>query len=624
MTFGRFAYNNIIRNFRAYLAYFLSSIFSIMIFFVFAVSMFHPIITDSGIQSGSTAFMALMISELIILGFSLLFILYSLGNFLKSRLRDFGVMIIIGMSNKQLKRLILIENLIIGLLAIMLGILLGLSISKLFLLYLGKIFYMNLTESYFPIKAILMTIISFMLLFLITGPLSLKLLNKNNIFELLVGTKKPKKDIKPSKLFGILGISCLMTGYAMILFGNKLNINGDMYMIALLITLGMFLFFSQFTILILKHMKNREKFYKNKINMLLIGNLVYKMKDNSRLLFLMTILLSGTLVAFTTTLTLVTSQGKSSKNNFPMVYSYFSEDNNNKKYEDLEEIRNTIKEYDYKELSFPMLEYNNEVLLSMSNYNKLSKQLGLDKINLKIDEGIIVPRYNSKEHINSLKEIKAYKIKNVNIKIKESTDRIIFPTGMFSKIIVIHDNLYNNIQSKFSKINFHGFDYENWQNSADITEALKEKHFNLDRNDMKSYFLTLPDMYLAELQQSKILQFMGIFIGVILFMAVLSFLYFRLYTDEPFDKVKYNNLSKIGLSFKNMNKIVSIEIGILFFVPFIIAIVNSIFSLLFLNSVLNNSFNLKNWGILLVLSCIYSLYFHLLKKFYIRKVWFFD
>lgn len=624
MNFGRFAYNNIIRNFRAYLAYFLSSIFSIMIFFVFAVSMFHPIITDSGIQSGSTAFMALMTSELIILGFSLLFILYSLGNFLKSRLRDFGVMMIIGMSNKQLRRLILIENLIIGLLAIILGILLGLSISKLFLLYLGKIFYINLTESYFPIKAILMTIISFMLMFLITGPLSLKLLNKNNIFELLVGTKKPKKDIKSSKLFGILGIVCLMTGYAMVLFGNKLNINGGMYTVTMLITLGTFLFFSQFSVLILKYMKNKEKFYKNKVNMLLISNLVYKMKDNSRLLFLMTILLSGTLVAFTTTSTLVTSQGKSSKDNFPMVYSYFSEDNNNKKYEELRQIRNTIKEYDYKELSFPMLEYNNEVLLSINNYNKLSKQLGLDKINLKKDEGIIVPRYNSKEHINSLKEIKAYKIKNVGIKIKESADKIIFPTGMFSKIIVIHDDLYNNIQSKFSKINFYGFDYENWQNSADITEVLKEKYFNLDRNDIKSYFLTLPDMYLTELQQSKILQFMGIFIGVILFMAVFSFLYFRLYTDEPFDKVKYNNLSKIGLSFKNMNKIVSIEIWVLFFVPFIIAIINSILSLLLLNSVLNNSFNLKTLGILLVLSFIYSLYFHLLKKFYIRKVWFFD
>ncbi|NJB06878.1 ABC transporter permease, partial [Clostridioides difficile] len=150
-------------------------------------------------------------------GFSLLFILYSLGNFLKYRLKDFGVLMIIGMSNRQLKKLILIENLIIGFLAVMLGILFGLSISKLFLLYLSKLFYMNLTEFYFPVKAMLLTIVSFMILFLITGPMSLKLLSKKSILELLVGTKKPKKEIKSSKLFGIIGVICLILGYAMIL-----------------------------------------------------------------------------------------------------------------------------------------------------------------------------------------------------------------------------------------------------------------------------------------------------------------------------------------------------------------------------------------------------------------------
>ncbi|KPI54398.1 ABC transporter permease [Clostridioides difficile] len=626
MNFRRFAYNNIVRNFRAYLAYFLSSVFSIMIFFVFAVSMFHPIITNSGIQSGSTAFMALMTSELIILVFSLLFILYSLGNFLKYRLKDFGVLMIIGMSNRQLKRLILIENLIIGFLAIISGILLGLSISKLFLLYLSKLFYMNLTEPYFPIKAILMTVISFMILFLITGPMSLKLLNKNSILELLVGTRKPKKDIKTSKLFGIAGVVCLILGYVMILFGNELKINGGMYTTTLLITLGIFLFFSQFTILILKYLKNKEKFYKNKVNMLLISNLMYKLKDNTRLLFLITILLSATLVAFTTTSTLVSSQGESSKNNFPMVYSYFSEHNNEKEYEELQQIRNTIKGYDYKELSFPVLKYNREVLLSVKNYNKLSKELGLDKISSKLEkyEGVIIPSSNSKEHINSLKQLKNYNVKNVNIEIKKSTNKIIFPTGMFSKIIVINDDLYDDIKWEFSKLNFHGFDYKNWQSSANITEKLKEKHFNLDREYNRSYFLTLPDMYLVELQQSKILQFMGIFIGVILFVGVFSFLYFRLYTDELEDNVKYKKLSKIGLSFKNMNKIVSIEIGTLFFIPYLIAIINSVISLLFLNKVLNNSFNLESLGILLVISTIYSLYFYLLKKIYTRKVWFFD
>ncbi|MDI0265350.1 ABC transporter permease [Clostridioides difficile] len=624
MSFRRFAYNNIVRNFSAYLAYFLSSVFSIMIFFVFAVSMFHPIIADSGIQNGSTAFMALMVSELIILGFSLLFILYSLGNFLKYRLKDFGILIIIGMSNRQLKRLILIENLIIGSLAIILGILLGLSVSKLFLLYLSKLFYINLTAIYFPLKAILMTVICFTILFLITGPLSLKLLNKNNVLELLVGTRKPKKDIKTSKLLGVICIVCLIIGYAMILFGNKLKINGGMYTITLLIILGTFLFFSQFIMLILKYLKNKEKFYKRKVNMLLISNLMYKLKDNTRLLFLMTILLSATLVAFTTTSSLVSSQGESSKNNFPMVYSYFSEDNNEKEYEELQQIRKTIKRYDYKELSFPILKHNRDAILSVKNYNALSKQLKLDEVNLKKDEGILIPGSNSQEHIKSLKQVKNYNIKRINIKIKASSNNIIFPTGMFNKIIIINDSLYNDIENEFSKLSFYGFDYNNWQTSANITENLKEKHFNLDREYNRSYFLTLPDMYLVELQQSKILQFMGIFIGVILFMGVLSFLYFRLYTDEPYDKVKYKNLSKIGLSFKTMNKIVSIEIGTLFFIPYFIAIANTILSLFFLNNILNSSFNLENLGILLVLSSIYTLYFYLLKKFYIRKVWFFD
>lgn len=76
---------------------------------------------------------------------------------------------------------------------------------------------------------------------------------------------------------------------------------------------------------------------------------------------------------------------------------------------------------------------------------------------------------------------------------------------------------------------------------------------------------------------------MGVFIGVILFIVVFSFLYFRLYIDEIEDNVKYKKLLKIGLFFKNMNKIVSIEIGILFFILYFIVIINSIIFLLFLN-----------------------------------------
>lgn len=42
MNFPQFAFNNVKRNGRAYFAYFLSSAFTVMIFFTYAVFIYHP------------------------------------------------------------------------------------------------------------------------------------------------------------------------------------------------------------------------------------------------------------------------------------------------------------------------------------------------------------------------------------------------------------------------------------------------------------------------------------------------------------------------------------------------------------------------------------------------------
>ncbi len=46
MTFLQFAYKNVTRNKRAYLAFFLSSAFSVLIFFTFAMFLFHPALKE--------------------------------------------------------------------------------------------------------------------------------------------------------------------------------------------------------------------------------------------------------------------------------------------------------------------------------------------------------------------------------------------------------------------------------------------------------------------------------------------------------------------------------------------------------------------------------------------------
>ena len=52
MTFRQFAFNNVIRNKRLYAAYFLSSMFTVMVFFAFAIFAFHPVMTSDSLTSG--------------------------------------------------------------------------------------------------------------------------------------------------------------------------------------------------------------------------------------------------------------------------------------------------------------------------------------------------------------------------------------------------------------------------------------------------------------------------------------------------------------------------------------------------------------------------------------------
>ncbi len=130
MTFWQFAFKNVTRNARAYFAYFVSSAFSIAIFFSFAVYLFHPKLHMTGVNAALNILMT--ISEIVIVFFSFFFLLYSIGTFLKVRKKQFGILTVLGISQKQLKRLVFLENMLIGVLSIFFGIQLGLVFSQFF------------------------------------------------------------------------------------------------------------------------------------------------------------------------------------------------------------------------------------------------------------------------------------------------------------------------------------------------------------------------------------------------------------------------------------------------------------------------------------------------------------
>ena len=88
------------------------------------------------ITIGIILFMASLVSML----FSFVLILYSVGNFLKNRSKQFVILNIIGASKGQFNKLIFFENIIISIFALIVGIISGMVFSKIFLMVSSEIY----------------------------------------------------------------------------------------------------------------------------------------------------------------------------------------------------------------------------------------------------------------------------------------------------------------------------------------------------------------------------------------------------------------------------------------------------------------------------------------------------
>lgn len=627
MDLKKLAYSNISRNFNAYFGYFLSCTVSIMIFFGFSVCLFHPLITGAGISKNSAMGSSLLITSVVIAAFSLLFIIYSLGTFIKSRFREFGTLLILGMSDKQLKKLVFLESLFIGALSIICALVLGLIFSKPFLLIVSEAFSINNLNIYFPINSIIVTTIVFILLFTISIPFVMITIKNKTIIELLNGSKKPKNEPKTSILLSILTVILLGIGYVVPFL--DINSGNFTYAIVICIILGTYLFFSQTLVWILKKIKTHKNFYMNRTNLLWISNLVYKIKDNSRLLFLMTTLLSITLVSIATLSSLVSIQLDEQRASYPFVINYQSSEGNPQEKDRLELIEKTLSDdgFIYDKTSFDSLRVkdNGGYLVSQSEFNQVGQKLNLDSVSLTDDEVVIVPRYTDSSYMRSLNELKTLQVGKINLKVVGLASGKIFPAGY--KTYIISDLLFKKLSnnSEYEKVTSFGYNFNGWEKSIEEGYNFNEHIKNTSKNNfekgiLKETYTDLRYYYKVSIDITNTMNFMGIFMSIVFFIGSCSFLYFRFYTDLIYDKEKYKNLSKLGLSYKELKKILTIEISSMFYIPSLVAFFNATISIIMFSKIKGFSLGLKGLSTSCMILVIYSIYFVILKNKYIKEI----
>src|SRR5699024_4142022 len=202
MTFRQFVINNVVRNKRLYSAYFLSSMFTVMVFFTFAMFAFHPAFGEGDINED--ALLGMGVAGGIIYLFSFFFVLYSMGSFLQSRKKEFGLLMMQGMSLRQIRFMVILEYIFIGIFATVIGIAMVTLFAKLILLIAVNVLVIQESLSvYIPLWAIVVSLVSFILLFLVISFFVTFSLRSNKLAEWMKADKQPKKEPKASLILAM-------------------------------------------------------------------------------------------------------------------------------------------------------------------------------------------------------------------------------------------------------------------------------------------------------------------------------------------------------------------------------------------------------------------------------------
>ncbi|PEQ27092.1 FtsX-like permease family protein [Bacillus thuringiensis] len=652
MTFRQFAFNNVIRSKRTYLAHFLSSTFAIMIFFTYALLAFHPNLQGdlaASVTINTFAKSGLQISQGLVFFFSFFFILYSVSAFLKTRKKDFGILMLHGMSRSQLNKLVFIENIIIGIASILTGITIGMAFSKFILIMSNNLLMIDKgLPFYMPFKAIGITFGAFFLLFLFISLFTSRLVNVVQLVELIKAEEKPKPEPKASFWLSLFALICIGLGYTAVFHSvNAIQYKDMKYVLFMMATgvsfvvLGTYFLFTQLSVYVLRVLKKRENIFFKKTNILTISDLVYQLKDNAKMFFMVTIISAVSFTAVGTCMGLDNSSMAESDS--PFAFSYQSHKNNQLEKEHLKIIESELnnggfkfKQVAYSKKQIPDTLYNSNVLLSVikiSDYNKLANVFGFEKESLKDEnDSIVIP---ARKFANTKSNQNNFQLLYRNINQDMHINKILTPKELQDKIItliIVPDAKYNQMivdpENARGESTINGFIVKDWEKTKKVAEKIvttlqKDNegiHEPVLYNEQYN-FSSLISTWLMMKQGFGLASIMSVLIGIVFFTFAASFLYFRLYTDLERNQQQYKMIAKVGLSKPELKKIVSRQLALLFFLPIVIAITHSAVAFTALQELADFSVLGSSVMVLIYFLILQIIYFYFVRSQYLKKMY---
>lgn len=623
-----------------YAIYFFTLILGVAIFYIF-----NAIETQSAMLkiSNDTREIVKLLTQIMswvsvfiacVLGF---LVIYASRFLMKRRNKEFGLYLVLGMGKRKVSLILFFETLIIGIISLVVGIIIGIGASQFTSFLVASMFQADMSKYQFVFssQACIKTILNFVLIYVIVIIFNTFSINKCKLIDLFQGNRKNEKiKLKNPIICGIIfaiSIVMLIIAYYNVTAGYSKITNGKQLAIYIVMgCVGTFLFFWSVSGLLLKVVSSMKGIYYKGLNTFTFRQMSSRVNTNVFSMTIISLMLFITICVLSSGLYIRNSLNDSLKQGVPAdinfnkvvnlskedgygkkevessnksIFQFFEENGYNiepylKEYVDLYiyqsenvTLNDTLGNNDEKDDSPTMLEVP-ENIVKVSDYNRLARFYGKDTIELNDDEYIVLCDYSPmiKLRNKSLKAgVKINVFGNELIpKYKECQEGFIEMSGNPSNtgIIIVPDGIVdeNHKIREFIAANYSMDD----KKEVEKFEQKVEKIYDETRwNYMVPMVNTKNNIIDSAVGIGAIGAFIGLYIGVILLISGAAILALKELSESADNVERFRMIRKLGADEKQINKALFRQTALFFIFPLALAIVHSIFGMMFSKQILD-------------------------------------
>ncbi|EGQ3076987.1 ABC transporter permease [Staphylococcus pseudintermedius] len=595
MRFSAIVLKNFKQNLRHYGIYLFSLMLSIALYFSFVTLKY----TDS-IANGENAKLlnsSAGIGEKFLFVIIIIFLMYANRLFIKRRTKSFALFQLIGLSRKDLMRMMMLEQAIIFIGTTVIGLLLGLFGSRLLLLIVKKTAQIPLDiKILFEPAALIVTMILVVISFILIMVQSFIFIKRRSIIQLMYDVQQSEATqanmTKAEMTFGILGITMIGLGYYLstIMLKNIELTLISAFLILFLTVVGAYFFFRSSVSLIFKSLKRSKRGYVNVTDVVFTASIMHRMKKNA---FSLTVI--GIISAITITLLSFATISKANiENNVnglaPHEFTYINEGEAQK----LEAYLNA-KNIPYNKVVQHVIEvpivHSDKALHKDVNSLPIISDAEVDKMDVNpgeitlvnyfkvsetfigLDKGVTIDLGRKEKHAPlEITETSPYNVLSYRAALGRSVGIIDHKTFEMLKATQIKDKDNPPITQV-------GFDLKSAKDVVKVESANEQFNQMLpqSRTSLEKEQLAFSGMFL----------FVSGFLGVAFLIAAGCIIYIKQMDENEDEMANYQILRKMGYTHQDMFKGLALKIAFNFGLPLIIGLGHAFFAARAFNTLMN-------------------------------------